>query len=151
MLINRQAPSAAPGAAAASVPAAQSSAPPVREPPQSRPAVPSSGPPHSERPSYPAQQMPVHYGAPRPAYGALPYGGMPPHATSYPGAAAPAYPAATAPAPALAPAPAAPPKSEWTEHTAPDGRKYYFNGRTRQSSWEKPEELKSPEVRAGET
>ncbi len=38
-------------------------------------------------------------------------------------------------------------KPDWTEHTAPDGRKYYYNSRTKQSSWEKPEELKTPAVR----
>lgn len=32
-------------------------------------------------------------------------------------------------------------KLEWSEHTAPDGRKYYYNSRTKQSSWEKPVEL----------
>lgn len=37
--------------------------------------------------------------------------------------------------------------SEWTEHKAPDGRVYYYNGKTKQSSWEKPEELKSPAER----
>lgn len=40
------------------------------------------------------------------------------------------------------------PKSDWTEHTAPDGtRKYYFNSKTQQSTWVKPEELMTPEVR----
>jgi hypothetical protein len=39
------------------------------------------------------------------------------------------------------------PKSDWTEHTAPDGkRKYYFNSKTQQSTWVKPEELLTPEV-----
>ena len=32
----------------------------------------------------------------------------------------------------------------WTEHKAPDGRCYYYNAATKQSSWEKPEELKTP-------
>eukprot|EP00198_Chlamydomonas_reinhardtii_P003267 XP_001692603.1 WW domain protein [Chlamydomonas reinhardtii] len=35
------------------------------------------------------------------------------------------------------------PAKEWTEHTAPDGRKYYYNAKTKQSSWEKPDELLS--------
>lgn len=35
-------------------------------------------------------------------------------------------------------------KSEWTEHEAPDGRIYYYNGTTKKSSWEKPDELKTP-------
>ena len=42
---------------------------------------------------------------------------------------------------------AAAPKSAWTEHTAPDGRKYYFNAQTKQSTYEKPQELLQPEVR----
>ncbi|XP_018102839.1 pre-mRNA-processing factor 40 homolog B isoform X2 [Xenopus laevis] len=34
-------------------------------------------------------------------------------------------------------------KSLWTEHKAPDGRTYYYNSDTKQSTWEKPDELKS--------
>ena len=34
-------------------------------------------------------------------------------------------------------------QSVWTEHRAPDGRSYFFNTTTKQSVWEKPEELKS--------
>ncbi|XP_010551100.1 PREDICTED: flowering time control protein FCA-like isoform X2 [Tarenaya hassleriana] len=34
-----------------------------------------------------------------------------------------------------------PARCNWTEHTSPDGFKYYFNGVTRESRWEKPEEL----------
>ncbi|XP_030052709.1 pre-mRNA-processing factor 40 homolog B isoform X1 [Microcaecilia unicolor] len=38
-----------------------------------------------------------------------------------------------------------PPKKKalWTEHKAPDGRIYYYNSDTKQSTWEKPDELKS--------
>merc|ERR1739838_335157 len=32
---------------------------------------------------------------------------------------------------------------EWTEHVANDGRKYYFNNITKQSKWDKPDQLKS--------
>ena len=32
-------------------------------------------------------------------------------------------------------------KSGWTEHTAPDGRKYFYNAATKQSTWTKPAEL----------
>lgn len=39
---------------------------------------------------------------------------------------------------------AAPPNTEWTEHKAPDGRPYFYNNITKQSSWEKPEALMSP-------
>ena len=31
----------------------------------------------------------------------------------------------------------------WTEHKAADGRVYYYNMETKQSTWEKPDELKS--------
>ncbi|XP_059607839.1 pre-mRNA-processing factor 40 homolog A [Phlebotomus argentipes] len=33
---------------------------------------------------------------------------------------------------------------EWTAHKSPDGRTYYYNSVTKQSSWEKPDELKTP-------
>jgi pre-mRNA-processing factor 40 len=36
-------------------------------------------------------------------------------------------------------------KSAWGEHRAPDGRTYYYNSLTKESSWEKPEDLKSPQ------
>ncbi|XP_053564011.1 pre-mRNA-processing factor 40 homolog B isoform X1 [Bombina bombina] len=36
-----------------------------------------------------------------------------------------------------------PTKSMWTEHKAPDGRTYFYNPVTKQSTWEKPDELKS--------
>ena len=35
-------------------------------------------------------------------------------------------------------------KETWTEHKAPDGRTYFYNAATRQSSWEKPDPLKTP-------
>ncbi|KAJ8773273.1 hypothetical protein K2173_028450 [Erythroxylum novogranatense] len=38
--------------------------------------------------------------------------------------------------------------SDWQEHTAADGRRYYYNKKTKQSSWEKPFELMSPVERA---
>lgn len=31
----------------------------------------------------------------------------------------------------------------WTTHNAPDGRVYYYNSETKQSSWQKPDELKT--------
>ncbi|XP_069838820.1 pre-mRNA-processing factor 40 homolog A isoform X1 [Dendropsophus ebraccatus] len=36
------------------------------------------------------------------------------------------------------------PKSVWTEHKSPDGRTYYYNIETKQSTWEKPDEMKTP-------
>ncbi|GAB2293747.1 hypothetical protein Dimus_038273 [Dionaea muscipula] len=38
--------------------------------------------------------------------------------------------------------------SDWQEHTSSDGRRYYFNKITRESSWEKPLELMTPLERA---
>nr|PNR31101.1 hypothetical protein PHYPA_027417 [Physcomitrium patens] len=38
--------------------------------------------------------------------------------------------------------------ADWQEHVAPDGRRYYYNRRTKQSSWEKPTELMTPTERA---
>lgn len=35
-------------------------------------------------------------------------------------------------------------KSPWGEFKAPDGRTYYYNSVSKKSSWEKPDELKSP-------
>ncbi|XP_033226926.1 pre-mRNA-processing factor 40 homolog B [Belonocnema kinseyi] len=34
-------------------------------------------------------------------------------------------------------------KCDWSEHKAPDGRTYYYNSVTKQSLWEKPDELKT--------
>lgn len=36
----------------------------------------------------------------------------------------------------------------WKEFTAPDGRKYYYNRATKQSSWTVPDELKEPSAAA---
>lgn len=35
------------------------------------------------------------------------------------------------------------PTSKWSEHKSPDGRTYYYNNITKQSSWDKPDELKT--------
>uniref|UniRef100_A0A8C9F1D5 Pre-mRNA-processing factor 40 homolog A n=1 Tax=Pavo cristatus TaxID=9049 RepID=A0A8C9F1D5_PAVCR len=40
--------------------------------------------------------------------------------------------------------PQIPSKSTWTEHKSPDGRTYYYNTETKQSTWEKPDDLKTP-------
>jgi len=34
-----------------------------------------------------------------------------------------------------------PPRSTWTEHTTPEGRKYWYNNATKNSTWEKPDDL----------
>lgn len=84
-----------------------------------------------------AARLTASRGGPAPAAAAGPYGGggfVPPAGApgGFPGGA----PGGAPPGP----------KPDWTEHTAPDGRKYYYNSRTKQSSWEKPEELKTPAV-----
>ncbi|RHZ64097.1 hypothetical protein Glove_326g109 [Diversispora epigaea] len=40
------------------------------------------------------------------------------------------------------------PMRVWTEHTSPDGRTYFYNIVTKQSTWDKPDEIKTPEERA---
>ncbi|XP_017952537.1 pre-mRNA-processing factor 40 homolog A isoform X1 [Xenopus tropicalis] len=35
-------------------------------------------------------------------------------------------------------------KLQWTEHKSPDGRTYYYNAETKQSTWEKPDDMKTP-------
>ncbi|CAM8979235.1 unnamed protein product [Rhodiola kirilowii] len=59
----------------------------------------------------------------------------------------PTVAASTTPVPS---APTASPQSssDWQEHTATDGRRYYYNRKTKQSSWEKPLELMTPIERA---
>ena len=34
-------------------------------------------------------------------------------------------------------------QNDWTEHKSPDGRVYFYNTVTKQSVWEKPDDLKS--------
>lgn len=95
--------------------------------------------------------------------------GAPPNAvsgaSSYPGAVQrpvlgpgqmPGLPAAAAPAGFQSPAGSQSAQSQaasqgaavWTEHTAPDGRKYYFNKATQKSSWSKPPDMQNSKVRA---
>ncbi|KAF7850345.1 hypothetical protein BT93_L5602 [Corymbia citriodora subsp. variegata] len=47
-----------------------------------------------------------------------------------------------------APNPSQQSSSDWQEHEASNGRRYYYNKRTKQSSWEKPQELMTPIERA---
>ncbi|CAG8524749.1 5350_t:CDS:10 [Paraglomus occultum] len=78
-------------------------------------------------------QRPLYSGSPQrpPPYQAPPFGGRPP---------APPFASQTFVS--------NPHSSVWTEHTSADGRRYYYNTLTKQSSWDKPEELKTPEERA---
>ncbi|KAG9284653.1 hypothetical protein G9A89_004695 [Geosiphon pyriformis] len=88
---------------------------------------------------------PPPYGQPRPVYGAppqRPYPTIPPY-----GNRPPAQPYPTTQPPPYIPPPQSP-ASVWTEHSSPDGRKYYYNTITKLSSWDKPDELKTSEERA---
>ncbi|XP_066595875.1 pre-mRNA-processing factor 40 homolog A [Prorops nasuta] len=86
---------------------------------------------------------------------------IPPPGFSFPMSAAPPPEAGVIAAPPQITAPGVPPpipmttepgmpmstiekKLDWTEHKAPDGRTYYYNSVTKQSLWEKPDELKTP-------
>ncbi|KAA3676457.1 pre-mRNA-processing factor 40 [Paragonimus westermani] len=51
-----------------------------------------------------------------------------------------AIPTATA---TTAPVPTMTSESQWVEHSSHDGRKYYYNVVTHQTTWEKPQELKT--------
>ncbi|CAI2167816.1 14245_t:CDS:10 [Funneliformis geosporum] len=90
---------------------------------------------------------PSQYNQPRPnIYGIS----QPPQRPGYQATPYASRPAQNQPfVPGQTPPPFAPPSmSMWTEHTSPDGRKYYFNTISKQSSWDKPEELKTAEERA---
>jgi transcription elongation regulator 1 len=71
------------------------------------------------------------YGMPPPGFpppwGMPPPGGMPP-------------PWAGGPAPFVEPC-------DWSEHTSPDGKKYYYNAKSGESVWEKPKEFAEYEKR----
>ena len=61
-----------------------------------------------------------------------------------------AMPTMPGPPPRAAAPPAAAPAAGgggWTEHTAPDGRTYYYHKETGKSAWEKPDELKTAQDR----
>ncbi|XP_022763537.1 pre-mRNA-processing protein 40A-like isoform X3 [Durio zibethinus] len=55
---------------------------------------------------------------------------------------------ATIPAPIIEPMPTEEAPTDWIEHTSANGRRYYYNKKTQQSSWEKPLELMTPIERA---
>ncbi|XP_072002240.1 transcription elongation regulator 1 isoform X1 [Engystomops pustulosus] len=92
---------------------------------------PPLGPPHLQRPPF----MPPHIGS-MPPPGMLFPPGMPP-------VSSPA--SVTNPSPNTAPtqAPTLPPNEEiWVENKTPDGKAYFYNARTRESSWTKPDGVK---------
>ena len=109
-------------------------------PPRAGPVSGATSYPGAMRPPHQQHMMPpppggggmmMSPGAPPAAFPPPPFGGTP-------------RPAGTPPQAAQQPAAAGGPA--WTEHTAPDGRKYYYNKSTGKSSWEKPAELQSTKV-----
>ncbi|XP_040262140.1 transcription elongation regulator 1 isoform X3 [Bufo bufo] len=92
---------------------------------------PPMGPPHLQRPPF----MPPHIGS------------MPPPGMLFPPGMPPVSSPATVsnPSPNTAPtqAPTLPPNEEiWVENKTPDGKAYFYNARTRESSWTKPDGVK---------
>ena len=79
-------------------------------------------------------------GGPPPPWGMPPWGGMAPG----PGGPGMPPPWMGPPGPGMGPSMGAPPK--WSEHTSPEGKKYYYNSETQESVWEKPQEMKDWEV-----
>lgn len=71
--------------------------------------------------------------------GMVPFSMPPP---GFPGAVDMMPPYVAQPPPSVAAAVGGP-TSEWSEHKSPDGRTYYYNSVTKQSLWEKPDELKT--------
>lgn len=67
----------------------------------------------------------------------IPPGNVQPIAAGMPMASG--FPVFSMPPPGFPP----PASCEWTEHKSPDGRTYYYNSITKQSAWEKPDELKT--------
>ncbi|XP_077992792.1 transcription elongation regulator 1-like isoform X2 [Glandiceps talaboti] len=103
-----------------------SSMPPQPIPPPVMPGIPGM-------PMLPPFRVPIP-GMPLPAL-PIPMPGMMP----------PMIPSVTLPSTPLAVTPQvvrpAKPVSEWSEHKNADGRTYYYNSRTMESTWEKPKEL----------
>lgn len=92
-------------------------------------------------PGFPPMLFPTSNGmVPRPPPGLVPppFGVNPMFA---PGGVRPLLAPAAVP-PLTASKPDSTEQSQWSEHRTPDGRIYYFNKLTNQSSWEKPEDLK---------
>ncbi|CAH2108231.1 unnamed protein product [Euphydryas editha] len=112
------------------------SAPPLLPPPMLG-GMPPPMPPAVAMPPVPG--MPPNMGPLPPPMGFPPM--MAPFSLPPPGFP-PFKPELSAPAPEISPM--ANQSCPWSEHKAPDGRTYYYNSITKQSLWEKPDDLKTP-------
>lgn len=139
MASNEGIPPAVPGFPPGAQNMASSFVPPIL------PAAPFIPPPGL--PPGPPGMMPPQFSIPPPGFG-FPMGAAPPPEAGViaapPQITAPGVPP---PAPSLTDVKSvttlSEKKSDWTEHKAPDGRTYYYNSATKQSLWEKPDELKT--------
>ncbi len=87
--------------------------------------------------------MPPPFMAGPPAF--MPPFGMPPPGFPPPGFGMP--PPGAIPPPWVAGGPAFIEPCDWSEHTSPDNKKYYFNAKSGESVWEKPKEFADHEKR----
>merc|ERR1719220_980751 len=127
-------------------------------PPWGGPGGPNAGPPGGSPGGPPGGAPGGPMGGPpggpagAPGAGGMPPWGPPGGAGGPPGTGGPGGPPGGPPGMppwGMAPPPGAgnaPKPCKWTEHTAPDGKRYYYNGETQESVWEKPQELKDWEV-----
>lgn len=94
---------------------------PDKLPPQSNPGIP---PPGSFVPGMPPPRLPPPGMIPGMMPPRMPPPGMPPPGLGMPPMGMPPVP-----------------KGEWSEHRTANGRVYYYNSRTLQSTWERPKEM----------
>ncbi|RZF34952.1 hypothetical protein LSTR_LSTR010044 [Laodelphax striatellus] len=123
--------------------------PPVLAPPRGPPPMALPGPPPAfiAPPGLLPPGPPIPFGLPPPGFGFPPAGEPPPSAdlpVVVPPPAALLSPGIPLSAPDDAATTEVEKKCDWSEHKAPDGRTYYYNNVTKQSLWEKPDELKTP-------
>lgn len=106
---------------------------------------PMGGPPLGQMPGLMPPMIPPMLPPRMPAVTLQPT--APPGVSPVDTAVAPAVPGTTASTTASEPSSVDQPKKQksvWTEHKSVDGKIYYYNTETKQSTWEKPDELKSP-------
>ncbi|XP_051533405.1 transcription elongation regulator 1-like isoform X2 [Myxocyprinus asiaticus] len=107
--------------------------PPPPRPPFGRPPFDTSMPPIPPPGALPPPIGPPHLQRP-------PF--MPPHIGNMPPPPGMIFPPGMPPSPATGGASSVPSDDIWVENTTPEGKLYYYNSRTRESAWNKPEGVK---------